>query len=184
MRTSRLAARIQSQLAPNSLSRQARATTLALVTRPKQRRVLTELPDYMFALTLVLQNGLSLFAALSWLNERTRGQLATEIDRALRACEQGAEFKAELNDISHRLPEPQLQELIQKLVSASDRGTPVAELVTLQAESVRAEAALLLLAAAGRNETKMLIPTVFLILPITVLFAVFPSLQALQLGLN
>jgi tight adherence protein C len=38
------------------------------------------------------------------------------------------------------------------------------------------------LKAAGRNELKMLIPLVFLILPVTIAFAVFPSLQLLQLG--
>jgi tight adherence protein C len=184
MPASRLASRIQKQLAPNSVAQQLKNSALRVATRPRQRKALTELPDYMFALALALQNGLSLLGALSWLSDKTQGQLAQEVRRAILACEQGAEFRVELSEVATRLPEPQLQELIAKLISASDRGTPVVELVKLQAESVRSEASQLMLAAAGRNETKMLIPTVFLILPITVLFALFPSLQALQLGLN
>jgi tight adherence protein C len=184
MRSNRLLNRVQRQLAPDSIAQQVAASAWSIVSKPKQRAVLGELPDYMFALSLALQNGLSLFSALTWLSARTSGQLAREIDRALVACNQGAEFASELTEIGRRLPEPQLKELIAKLILASRRGTPVVELVQLQAESVRAEAAQLILAAAGRNETRMLIPTVFLILPITVLFAVFPSLQALQLGLN
>jgi tight adherence protein C len=184
MRANHLATRVQRQLAPESVTRQVAASAWKLVSKPKQRATLAELPDYMFALSLTLQNGLSLMSALAWLDKRSQGQLAREINRALHACEQGAEFTAELAAVARRLPEPQLQELIAKLISASARGTPIVELVQLQAESVRAEAAQLMLAAAGRNETKMLIPTVFLILPITVLFAVFPSLQALRLGLN
>jgi tight adherence protein C len=184
MPANQLARRVQKQLAPDSLGRQVRASAWKLISKPQQRVALGELPDYMFALALTLQNGLSLLSALSWLDDRTSGQVAKEVRRALVACEQGAEFSAELLEVGNRLPEPQLQELISKLIAASDRGTPVVELVQLQAESVRSEANQLVLAAAGRNETKMLIPTVFLILPITVLFAIFPSLQALQLGLN
>jgi tight adherence protein C len=32
----------------------------------------------------------------------------------------------------------------------------------------------------AKNETRMMMPLVFLVLPITVLFAVYPSLQFLQ----
>jgi tight adherence protein C len=34
---------------------------------------------------------------------------------------------------------------------------------------------------AGQNETRMLVPLIFLILPVTVLFAVYPSLQVLSI---
>jgi tight adherence protein C len=37
--------------------------------------------------------------------------------------------------------------------------------------------------SAGRNEVMMLIPLVFLILPVTIAFAVFPGLIAIQSGL-
>jgi tight adherence protein C len=37
-----------------------------------------------------------------------------------------------------------------------------------------------LLIIAGRNETKMMIPMVFIILPVTVMFALFPSLALFQ----
>ena len=39
-----------------------------------------------------------------------------------------------------------------------------------------------LLEQAGKNETRMLIPLVFLILPVTVLFAIYPSLELLNFG--
>jgi tight adherence protein C len=35
---------------------------------------------------------------------------------------------------------------------------------------------------AGQAEVKMLVPMVLLILPITVIFAVYPGLQALEFG--
>jgi tight adherence protein C len=51
-----------------------------------------------------------------------------------------------------------------------------------QALSVREEIKSRLLRQAGRNETRMLIPLVFLILPVTVLFAIYPSLELLNFG--
>jgi tight adherence protein C len=51
-----------------------------------------------------------------------------------------------------------------------------------QAASARSEIRNELLTQAGRNETRMLIPLVFLILPITVLFAIYPSLQLLNIN--
>jgi tight adherence protein C len=51
-----------------------------------------------------------------------------------------------------------------------------------QALSVRDEIKSRLLRQAGRNETRMLIPLVFLILPVTVLFAIYPSLELLNFG--
>ncbi len=51
-----------------------------------------------------------------------------------------------------------------------------------QALSVRDEIKSRLLRQAGRNETRMLIPLVFLILPVTVWFAIYPSLELLNFG--
>ena len=61
-----------------------------------------------------------------------------------------------------------------------ERGAGVSSQVFELAGSLRASLYRELLAKAGSNETKMLIPTVFLILPVTVLFALFPSLVVLQ----
>jgi tight adherence protein C len=62
------------------------------------------------------------------------------------------------------------------------RGSPLAQLLREQASSARAEIEIQLLKKSGRNETKMMVPLVFLILPVTVLFAVYPSLQLLNLN--
>jgi tight adherence protein C len=55
-------------------------------------------------------------------------------------------------------------------------------MLTSLAESTRAELRNAQLKQAGRNETRMLIPLVFLILPVTVLFAIYPSIQLISTG--
>jgi len=74
-------------------------------------------------------------------------------------------------------------ELAEKLSLGLSRGVPMAEQVMQLANSLRQEQGRRLLKQAGSSETKMLIPTVFLILPVTVLFAVFPSVLVLQRSL-
>ena len=52
-----------------------------------------------------------------------------------------------------------------------------------QAQDVREEGRRALMETGGRKEVLMMIPVVFLILPVTVAFAVFPSAVLLQVGL-
>ena len=62
------------------------------------------------------------------------------------------------------------------------RGTPLAEILRAQAQDARDEAKRDLLETAGKKEVGMLVPLVFLILPITIVFAIYPGIFVLQLG--
>jgi tight adherence protein C len=68
------------------------------------------------------------------------------------------------------------------MTGALDRGTPLSEVLRAQAQDSREDTKRALLEAAGRKEVTMLIPLVFLILPTTVLFAVWPGIVVLQTG--
>jgi tight adherence protein C len=68
---------------------------------------------------------------------------------------------------------------VQGLVVAIDRGTPLAGVLHAQATDVRESAKRALLEAGGQKELQMMVPVVFLILPVTVLFALYPGLLTL-----
>ena len=68
---------------------------------------------------------------------------------------------------------------IDGLVIAIERGTPLADVLRAQAVDVREASKRALLEAGGRKEISMMVPVVFLILPVTVLFALFPGLLTL-----
>ncbi len=72
--------------------------------------------------------------------------------------------------------------LVDQILAALDRGTPLAEVLRAHALDARDESKRRLLEAAGTREVAMLVPLVFLILPVTVLLAVWPGLMVLQLG--
>ena len=90
-----------------------------------------------------------------------------------------AEGLAELRD---ELAIPSVSRLVDQVLAAIERGTPLTEVLRAQAADARDDAKRSLLEAAGTREVAMLIPLVFLILPVTVLFAVYPGLLVLQFG--
>ena len=66
---------------------------------------------------------------------------------------------------------------------AVERGTPLADVLRAQAQDVREQGRRALMESGGRKEVLMMVPVVFLILPVTVVFAAFPSLAVLRSGL-
>ena len=68
--------------------------------------------------------------------------------------------------------------------SRVERGTPLADVLRAQAADARELAAAELMETAGRREIAMLVPVVFLILPVTVVFALFPGFYGLSLSVS
>ena len=60
----------------------------------------------------------------------------------------------------------------------------IAAVLQAQASDARESQRRALIERAGRNEIGMLLPVVFLILPLSVLFALFPAGQLLQAGIG
>ncbi len=154
--------------------------TRTLEPRKKMQKVLFELPDFLELLSVALSSGESVYAALNRVVPRINGVLAIEFKATLKALAYGSDLATELAALAQRLPQQQLIEVCNKLMLALRRGTPLAVLLMEQAEAVRQVAGNLITKQAGKNETRMLIPLVFLILPVTVLFAIYPSLQMLS----
>ena len=64
------------------------------------------------------------------------------------------------------------------------RGTPLAEILQGHVKEVRQQDHAAMLAAAGKAEVALMIPVIFLILPISVLFALWPSYLTLGQGVG
>ena len=142
---------------------------------------MAELPEILELMSVALSAGDGLFGALARVIPRSNGVLAEALKQILLALELGADLETELAWLSKTLPQRQIIEFANKLSLALRRGTPLSQMLRSLAESTRSELRNDQLKQAGRNETRMLIPLIFLILPITVLFAVYPSLQLLNI---
>lgn len=145
------------------------------------QRALFELPDIMELLAVALASGESVYNSISKVISRADGLVAKEFSYLLRAVQLGSSFEEELEEIADRLPQQHVIEFVNKLALAMRRGTPLAKLLHDQSQSVRHEIQNEISKQAGKNETRMMIPLVFLILPVTVLFAIYPSLQLLNI---
>lgn len=148
----------------------------------KAQQALFELPQLIDLIGVAIEAGESVFSALTRVVSRASGLLANEFRYLLEAVNFGSTFEDELNSLARRVAQQQITEFSNKLALALRRGTPLARMLHEQASSVRSEIQNQLAKQAGKNETRMLIPLVFLILPVTVLFAIYPSLQLLNLS--
>ena len=85
-----------------------------------------------------------------------------------------------LDHLARRLDSIAIANLADAVFLSMARGTPLAILVQNHAESMRESQRKSLLERAGKAEVKMMVPIVFLLLPLSVLFALWPSFQQLQ----
>lgn len=157
-----------------------RLSALFVSTR-RLNQALLELPDFIELLAVALTSGESIYSALRRVVPRMNGVLFDELSSLITALDLGSDLETELASLGQRLPQRQVLEFTSKLNLALRRGTPLAQMLWEQSDSVRQEVHNHLTKLAGRNETRMLIPLIFLILPVTVLFAIYPSLQMLNL---
>ena len=92
----------------------------------------------------------------------------------------GVPLGAALARLGDDLVLPALTRCLTHITAALERGSPLAELLRVQAADAREEARRAMLESAGKKEVAMLVPLVFLILPVTVAFAVWPGILVLQ----
>jgi tight adherence protein C len=132
-------------------------------------------------LTLAVGAGESPPSALKRITQRAHGHLAQEFSQVVSEVESGNSFTTSLDEMSKRLNSPSLRRFVDSLIISILRGTPLVETLSHSVNESRNQERVRLLTAAGKSEISMMIPVVFLILPISILFALYPSLTNLNL---
>lgn len=133
-------------------------------------------------LALSLSAGEGMRDAVTRLARLSHGELARRLRLAIAEASTGVPLIDALDRVATDLGLPSFTRLVQQLRAALERGTPLAEVLHAQASDAREAAKRELLERAGKREIAMLVPVVFLILPVTVLFAVYPGLAVLRIG--
>ncbi|WP_166846369.1 type II secretion system F family protein [Isoptericola sp. BMS4] len=156
---------------------------LSRAVRRREERMLAEFPTIAELLALAVTAGEGPVPALERVAATARGELSGEITTMLSEVRAGAPIAAALTAMADRTGLPSLTRFAEGVAVALERGTPLAEVLRAQAQDVRETGRRALMEAGGKKEVAMLVPVVFLILPITVVFAVFPSLATLRIDL-
>jgi tight adherence protein C len=155
---------------------------LAMAARARLARISSELPTVLEFLTLSLSAGESILDALKRVARTGNGELCRELGLVVSEVSTGVPLADALNRCAALIGLPTLTRTCDQLLGALERGTPLVEVLRAQAQDSRDESKRGLLEAAGRKEVAMLVPLVFLILPVTVAFALFPGILVLRLG--
>jgi tight adherence protein C len=148
----------------------------------RETRMISEFPTIAELLALAVGAGEGPVGALERVVRLAHGELAIELGRALADARSGASVVSALERMAARTSLPALARFVDGMAIAVERGTPLADVLRAQATDVREMSRRTLLEAGGRKEIAMLVPVVFLVLPVTIIFALFPGFYSLRLA--
>lgn len=146
----------------------------------REQRMLTEFPAIAELLALAVGAGEGAVGALERVVRLAKGELSGELGRCLADARAGANLPTALAGLADRTGLVSLARFVDGMVIAVERGTPLAEVLRAQAQDVREESRRHLMEAGGKKEIAMMVPVVFGVLPVTILFALFPGLGFFQ----
>ncbi len=159
----------------------ARDTYLSSQVTTRERKVLAEFPVLAELLALAVAAGESPVAALDRVVRRSGGELSRDLASVLAAVRTGEPVAQAFDRMAATTGVPSVARFAQGVAVAVERGTPLADVLHAQAADVREAGRRELIEVAARKEIFMMVPVVFLILPVTVLVAFWPGVIGLHL---
>ncbi|HEV2122931.1 MAG TPA: type II secretion system F family protein [Chloroflexota bacterium] len=139
----------------------------------RQLKIQRSLPDTLDLITVSVEAGLGLDAALSKVVDKTRGPLRDEFSRVLQEVGLGKQRRVAMRDMATRCDVPDLNTFISAIIQADQMGLGIAEVLTAQADEVRLRRRQRAEETAMKAPVKMLFP---------LLMCIFPAMMSVLLG--
>ena len=146
---------------------------LAVITKKRQAEIQMVLPDMIDLITISVEAGLGLYAAIQRVSMRFTNPLSEEFMRVLQEVRLGRANLDALRDLMKRADVEDLTMFISSLIQAETLGVPIANVLRIQSERLRDKRRQRAREQAQKAPLKMLFPLVFFI---------FPSLFVVILG--
>lgn len=146
-----------------------------------RRLIESEFASIIEMLTLSLSAGETPLSAITRISIRSKSVLGSEFRKVTDSVRLGSSFQESLDNFGRRVDSVVIRRFVDSLVTAISRGAPLIEVLQRHAAEARQNQRNILMDKAGKAELSMMVPVVFLILPISVLFALWPSLTHLNL---
>jgi tight adherence protein C len=141
--------------------------------------IIAEFPVVAEMLALAVTAGEGPMSAIDRITRLAQGPLVDQLAGVLAETRSGTPFLTSITHLRDRTRLEPLARFLDGMAVAIERGTPLADVLRAQAADVRALGKRQLLESGGRKEIAMMVPVVFLVLPITILFALYPGLLAI-----
>ena len=145
-----------------------------------QREINEELVNLLQMISIMISAGESPMAALKYTSTRSEGYLPRLIEQSFKKYSGGLNLVQTLDFIATATDSNQVRRLTNSIQIAVERGTPILEVLNNQVTALNKEINLALLKRSGKSEIALLIPVVFLILPVSIGFAIWPSIYGLN----
>jgi len=158
-----------------------RENRLTAQVATRERAVLAEFPTVAELLALSVAAGEGPVAALDRVVTRCHGELAADLGRVLAEIRTGTPATRALDDLARRTGVAVVARFAEGMAVALERGTPLAAVLHAQVADVREAGRRALIESGARKEVVMMVPVVFLVLPVTVVFAFWPGVVGLHL---
>ncbi len=158
-----------------------RENRLTAQVKQREERILQEFPTIAELLALAVAAGEGPVGALDRVVARSHGALSAELRRVLADVRTGTPVTEAFDLMASRSGLPVVARFAEGLAIAVERGTPLADVLHAQAADVREAGRRSLIESASRKEIAMMVPVVFGVLPVVVVFAFWPGLVGLHL---
>jgi Flp pilus assembly protein TadB len=146
----------------------------------KESELNEELVNMLQMLSIMISAGESPMMALRYISQRSVGYIPELIDQSFSKYESGRNLAQTLEQIAIATGSSQVRRLTNSIQIAIQRGTPILDVLNNQVQSLNKQINLALLKKSGKSEIALLIPVVFLILPVSISFAIWPSIYGLN----
>lgn len=158
----------------NSLIRKVSGTEI------KQSEINEELISILQMISIMISSGESPMSAMRYVSKRSDGILPRLIRESLNKYEDGRSITQTLDFLATATGSTQVRRLTNSIQIAIHRGTPVLDVLNNQVLALNKQINFNLMKRSGKSEITLLIPVVFLILPVSISFAIWPSLYGLN----
>ncbi len=149
-------------------------------TEVKQSEINEELVSILQMLSIMVSAGESPMSAMKYVSKRSVGILPSLIKQSFMKYEDGRTLTQTLDFIATATGSSQVRRLTNSIQIAIHRGTPILEVLNNQVLALNKQINFNLMKLSGKSEITLLIPVVFLILPVSISFAIWPSIYGLN----
>ncbi|MGA7757055.1 MAG: type II secretion system F family protein [Ilumatobacteraceae bacterium] len=148
-----------------------------LSTRDKrQKQIQLDAADIIDQLTICVEAGLGLDAAIARVASTTDGPLTDEFHHTMSDIRAGVPRAQALRALSDRVQIPEIRQLVSALLQAQKHGVPMADTLRIQSAQMRLKRTQRTEERAAKLTVKMLFPIIVCFLPVFMIIILVPSL--------
>ena len=146
----------------------------------RQNRIQADAADIIDQMTICVEAGLGLDAAIARVAATTDGPLTDELRRTMNDIRVGVPRAQALRALADRAQIVEIRQLVTALLQAQKHGVPMAETLRIQSSEMRLKRTQRTEERAAKLTVKMIFPIIFCFLPVFMIIIMAPALISLS----